>query len=349
MSAQNASEKTNRKNRVVVICPGRGSYTKETLGYLKKFKPGIDDFVTDIDGRRAARGEPTISELDNAATFAPGVHTKGENASTLIYACSYADFQSLDLSKNEIVAVTGNSMGWYLALAFAGSLDWAGAFDVINTMGSMMKEKIIGGQIIFPVTDGDWRPNRELKDIVEKTILEARDAGGEVYPSIHLGGYAVIGGDASGLSFMMKRLPKIENYPFQLVNHAAFHTPLLRQTSERAFEIIGQELFHRPKVPLIDGQGKIWQPYSTDVGALYNYTLDTQVVDTYDFTKAVTVGLKEFAPDKLVLLGPGNSLGGAIGQILVENKWEGIASRADFSSRQKTNPFLISMGLNAQP
>lgn len=333
-----------KKERLVVICPGRGSYTKETLGYLKKFKPAIDDFVSDIDGRRSARGEPTISELDNATTFSPGIHTKGENASPLIYACSYADFQSIDLAKNEIVAVTGNSMGWYLTLAFAGALDWAAGFDVINTMGSMMKEKIIGGQIIFPIIDGDWKKDPELENIVAKIIADARKAGGEVYPSIRLGGYAVIGGDTLGLSFMMKHLPKIENYPFQLVNHAAFHTPLLKQTSQKAFEVLGQELFSKPRLPMIDGQGKIWQPYSTDVEALYRYTLGTQVVDTYDFTKAVTVSLKEFAPDRLVLLGPGNSLGGAIGQILVENKWQSISSKSEFSIRQKSNPFLVSMG-----
>lgn len=334
-----------KKNRLAIICPGRGSYTKETLGYLTKYRPRINEFVDDLDTRRKSRGEPTITELDTAATFSPGVHTKGENASTLIYACSYADFQSIDLEKNEIVAVTGNSMGWYLALAFGGALNWASAFDVINTMGSMMKDKIIGGQIIYPVVNGDWIKSKELSATVEKAIHEARAQGGEIYPSIHLGGYAVMGGDAKGLSLMMKLLPKIENYPFQLVNHAAFHTPLLKQTSERAFEILSPELFQTPTKPLVDGRGKIWQPYATDLEDLYRYTLDTQVVDTYDFTKAVTVTLKEFAPDKLVLLGPGNSLGGSIGQIIVENKWLGIQNKADFSAFQKQDPFLISMGL----
>jgi [acyl-carrier-protein] S-malonyltransferase len=334
-----------KKNRLAIICPGRGSYTKETLGYLNKYRPRINEFVDDLDTRRKSRGEPTITELDTAATFSPGVHTKGENASTLIYACSYADFQSIDLEKNEIVAVTGNSMGWYLALAFGGALNWASAFDVINTMGSMMKDKIVGGQIIYPVVKGDWIKSKELSATVEKAIHEARAQGGEIYPSIHLGGYAVMGGDAKGLSLMMKLLPKIENYPFQLVNHAAFHTPLLKQTSERAFEILSPELFQTPTKPLVDGRGKIWQPYATDLEDLYRYTLDTQVVDTYDFTKAVTVTLKEFAPDKLVLLGPGNSLGGSIGQILVENKWLGIQNKADFSAYQKQDPFLISMGL----
>ncbi len=335
-----------RKERLLVVCPGRGSYTKETLKYLSRPRAGrIDDFLVDIDARRARLGEPTISELDNADVFQPGIHTKGENASTLIYACSYADFQSIDREKSEIVAVTGNSMGWYLTLAYAGALNWAGAFDVINTMGSMMKNKIIGGQIIYPVVDGDWRRSHEMVEIVETTMTKARAAGGEVYLSIRLGGYAVIAGDSVGLGYMLKNLPKIENYPFQLVNHAAFHTPMLRETSARAFELLSVDLFSRPSIPMIDGCGHIWQPYSTDVEALYRYTLDTQVVDTYDFTKAVTVGLKEFAPDKVVLLGPGNSLGGSIGQILIENKWLGITSKADFSLRQKENPFLISMGL----
>ena len=333
------------KKRIVVIAPGRGSYTKETLGYLNPHREKIADFISDIDARRQSRGEPTISELDQAQTFSPAIHTKGENASTLIYACSYADFQSIDREKYEIVAVTGNSMGWYLALAFGGALNWAGAFDIINTMGSMMKEKIIGGQVIYPIVNGDWIKSQEQMTIVENAIHESRAQGGEVHLSIRLGGYAVIGGDAKGLKTLMTLLPKIENYPFQLVNHAAFHTPLLKETSERAFEMLPLSLFQTPSLPLIDGRGKIWQPYATDLEALYRYTLDTQVVDTYDFTKAITVSLKEFAPDHLVLLGPGNSLGGSIGQILVENKWIGITNKDEFSARQKADPFLLSLGL----
>lgn len=337
------------KKRAVVICPGRGSYTKETLGYLKKHRPAVDEFVADLDGRRKARGELTISELDNAVEFKPGVHTKGENASTLIYACSYADFQAIDREKFEIVAVTGNSMGWYLAMSFAGALDWRGSFEVINTMGSMMKDKIIGGQIIYPVVDGDWRRSRELQETVDAAIAETRNGHGFAYPSIRLGGYAVIGGDSAGLSYLMKTLPKIENYPFQLVNHAAFHTPLLAETSQRAFQELGIELFREPTLPMVDGRGKIWQPYSTDLDDLYDYTLGHQVIETYDFTKAVSVCLKEFAPDHLILLGPGNSLGGSIGQILIENQWHGMKSKSDFTSMQKSavgeSPFLISMGL----
>lgn len=333
------------KKRIVVICPGRGSYTKDNLKYLSQFGGHVGGFITDIDERRRHLGQPTISELDNDPVFKPAVHTRGENASALIYACAYADFMAIDRSKYEIVAVTGNSMGWYLALAFAGALDPAAAFDVINTMGSMMKDEIIGGQVIYPICDQNWVTQPERRALVESAVKKVNESGrGQVYISIELGGMLVLGGDHPGVAAILKELPPIENYPFQLINHAAFHTPILRETSARAFELLPSSLFSKPKVPLIDGRGAIWRPYSTNTEDLYHYTLGTQVVETYDFTRAVSVALKEFAPDHLVLLGPGSSLGGAIGQILIQNDWYGLKSKAQFSQTQLDSPQLLAMG-----
>ncbi len=335
----------NKKERVVVICPGRGTYTKETLGYLKKYRPQLNNFINTLDEKRSSLGTPTLSELDNETNFKPQLHTKGENASALIYACSYADFLNLDTEKYEVVAITGNSMGWYIALAVAGVLNTHNAFEVINTMGSMMKEQIIGGQIIYPLTDENWVTKTQTLALIKNELAQVNKIEGcQAYVSIYLGGYIVIGGNQKALDLLLKNLPKIENYPFQLINHAAFHTPLLTETSKKAFQILKPELFQKPSLPLIDGQGKIWQNYATDLNELYNYTFDHQVVQAYDFTKAITVSLKEFAPDRLILLGPGNSLGGAIGQILVENNWKNLKSKNDFSERQKQDAFLISMG-----
>jgi len=333
------------KKRIVVICPGRGTYTKETLGYLKTHGAFVGDFIKDIDQRRSELNEPTITELDFSDTFKPQVHTRGEHASSLIYACSYADFMAIDRQKYDIVAVTGNSMGWYLALAYGGSLDWAGGFKVINTMGSMMKEQIIGGQVIYPVCDEQWRPSPERLNQVEQAVIRARQMeGAEIYPSIYLGGYIVLGSNKAGITGLLKELPPVENYPFQLINHAAFHTPLLHSTAEKAFQKIPMDIFTRPEVPLIDGRGYIWQPHSTDIEELYHYTLGHQVIEPYDFTLAITVALKEFAPDHLVLLGPGSSLGGSVGQILIENDWHGLKSKQDFTQRQAESPILLAMG-----
>lgn len=335
----------NKKERVVVICPGRGTYTKETLGYLRKFKPQLSSFINSLDEKRIGLNAPSLSALDDEPVFKPQLHTKGENASALIYACSYADYLSLDFNQYEVVAVTGNSMGWYIALAVAGALNVDSAFTLVNTMGSMMKNQLIGGQLIYPLCDENWHllPARKaLIDTAIKAVNQLPDC--EAHVSINLGGYIVIGANQNALNYLLKSLPKIENYPFQLINHAAFHTPLLQGISAKAFQELSLELFQRPSLPLVDGRGHIWQNYATDLLELYNYTLGHQVIEPYDFTKAITVSLKEFCPDRLILLGPGNSLGGAIGQILIENKWLDICSKSEFTERQKLDPFLLSVG-----
>ncbi|MEM9106931.1 MAG: ACP S-malonyltransferase, partial [Pseudomonadota bacterium] len=55
-----------------------------------------------------------------------------------------------------------------------------------------------------------------------------------------------------------------------------------------------------------------------------------------------------FAPDCIIVLGPGNSLGGAVAQSLIGIGWEGMQSKSDFVARQSEEPFLISMGLEDQ-
>jgi len=333
------------KKRIVVVCPGRGSYTKETLGYLNKYQSKFSHFIAELDQEKSKLNELTISELDKAESFKPALHTKGEHASTLIYACSYCDFLNIDSDKYEVVAVTGNSMGWYIAMAVAGALGTKQAFNVINIMGSMMKSGIIGGQIIYPITDVDWQIDQQKKKQVQSIIFETNLISGcQAYISIHLGGYLVIGGNQKALDHLLKALPKQENYPFQLLNHAAFHTPLLQETSVQAFAELTEELFSKPRIPMVDGRGHLWMPYSTNVSDLYQYTLGHQVTEVYDFTKAISFCLKEFCPDHLVLLGPGNTLGGSIGQILVENNWRNIKSKTDFTEMQKETPFLISLG-----
>jgi acyl transferase domain-containing protein len=335
------------RKTAVVICPGRGTYTKTELGYLARHRPAIDAFVERLDGRLAALGEPTVSALDGAASFSLKTHTPGEYASTLIYACSAADFAAINRESIDIVAVTGNSMGWYTALALGGALSESAAFELIHGMGSMMRGGVIGGQLIYPLVDDQWRHSPERAALVATALAEVRQIPGcEAYPSISFGGYAIIGGNSEALQKLQKMLPPADDgrYPLNLVNHAAFHTPMLRGISERAFSLFGSALFGAPSVPLIDGRGIIWQPYATDAQALRAYTLGHQVYETYDFSAAVSVALKEFAPDYLILLGPGSSSGGAIGQILIANHWLGLADKAAFSERQAQAPFLIAMG-----
>lgn len=339
-----------QRKRAVVVCPGRGTYNKEELGYLKRLHPDKISIVESIDRYRQQKRQVSIQSLDEAVQYNMRTHTAGENASALIYACAISDFQSINQDEYEIVAITGNSMGWYIALAAAGALHPAAAIELINTMGSMMTSGVIGGQMIYPITDEHWVLDQDLLKRSEQALIEVNNRQGcEVYVSIKLGGYVVFGGNRTGLKALEHTLPKVQDrYPMKLFNHAAFHTPLLHDISVKAKSLLSSDLFTSPETPLIDGLGQIWQPYSCDAKALYDYTLGTQVVDTYHFTKAIEVSIKEFAPDKLIVLGPGATLGGAIAQSLIQHKWLNLQNKKDFISLQQADPFLLAMGLSEQ-
>jgi len=330
------------RQRVVVVCPGRGSYSRETTGYINNYKNNISSYLSSFDKRRKEDGRLGIAGLDSM-NFKSKIHMVGENASSLIYACSLNDFLSIDQTKYEIVAVTGNSMGWYSALAFSEAVSFDNGYELINTMGSMMENKIVGEQLIYPIVNEDWIIDKKIKQKVFDEINKAK-----AFVSINLGGYVVVGGSKESLKKLLKRLPPIENYPFVIPYHGAFHTPLMHEISSKGFEKIPKSFFLKPSIPIIDGRGFIWSPYGTDSRELYNYTIGSQVTESYSFTNSITTALKEFCPDKLIALGPGNSLGGVIGQIIIKNKWNSIRTKKSFIAKQKKDSFLVSMGILEQ-
>ena len=323
--------------KVLVVCPGRDSYTEETMGYLKPFYSG--EVLGFIDKERKKLGKPMLCELDSLP-FKSYIHTRGEHACPLVYAGSCADFLTLKESY-KVIALAGNSMGWYTALFLAKSLDKEVAFLLVQTMGESL---LIGKQVICPLVDENWCLDVTRRQMVFRAIKEVnQQSGGWAGVSIHLGGNVVVGVNVVGVDFLLERLPQQGVYPSYLVNHGAFHTPLLKEASERAFKLFPEKVFYPPEIPIVDGRGKIWTPYCTDTKALREYTLGTQVVEPYHFTRSIEVALKEFAPDRVILLGPGNFLGGVLGQIMVDIHWRGLSSKQDFTHQQSQH--LISMGL----
>ncbi|MEM9422003.1 MAG: ACP S-malonyltransferase, partial [Pseudomonadota bacterium] len=276
-------------------------------------------------------------------------HASSMNASALIYTCALGDFADIDLEQYEIVAVTGNSLGWYLALAAAGALSPKAAITLIDTMGQLMEDHGVGGQIVYPTVDTEWRHNEERAAYVTEAMANARSTkGAEVYHSIHLGGMEVLAGNEKGLGTLEEALPQAdERFPFRLARHAAFHTPLLNHVSQMAQDLLPPSLFQRSQLPMIDGRGKVWRPYD-NLTDLWEYTLGEQIIDTYDFSTAVEVAMKEFAPDRLIVLGPGSSLGPPIAQTLIRHDWRGIDSKSRFISSQSSDPFVLAMGIEEQ-
>ena len=329
----------------VLICPGRGTYMKTELGSLARFPdPAL---LARFDAERARLGQETLTALDSAQTYSVARHSRGDNASALIYACTLGDRLALD--GVELVAVTGNSMGWYSALACAGALSAMDGFTLVNTMGTLMQEALIGGQLVYPVMGEDWQdaPVRraELLALVEQI---ADRPGHDLALSIDLGGMLVIAGNEAGLAAFETAVPVQGRFPLRLGNHAAFHTVLQAPVAAKGRASLPKSLFSQPKTPLIDGRGHVWWPGAATTGVLYDYTLGHQVVEPYDFTAAIRTAAREFAPDYFIVPGPGTTLGGAVAQSLIRANWRGMAAKADFQRMQAEDPFLISMALPDQ-
>lgn len=337
--------------RVLLLCPGRGSYTAGELGSLT----GLDahpraavlrELLEREDPRRRALGAEAVREMDAAERFHSGF-LRGDNAAPLIFSVGVYDALRLDPSRARVVAVAGNSMGWYTALYCAGALDLEEGWRLVTTMGDMTRDGAIGGQIVYPVVDDAWRADPGRAAAVEDALEAVRRQGRAVGLSIRYGGLAVLWAEERALGALEGQLPPVRlgkrDYPMRLLGNSAFHSPLMGAIAERALTELADLRLRAPRVPLIDGRGAQWRPLATATGELLEYTLGTQVTESFDFAAAVRVALREYAPDRIVLLGPGDSLGAAVAQMLIAERWQGIDGREAFVERQASDPLLLAM------
>jgi acyl transferase domain-containing protein len=339
------------KPAALVICPGRGTYGKAELGYLKRLHADKTELLATVDRLRSRRDQPTISDLDGADRFSVATHTRGDIASPLIFTASYADYLAIDRSRFDIAAVTGNSMGWYTALACVGAVSLEHGFSIVDAMGENSQAGEPGGQLLLQVVDEDWREVPGLRDDLLGAVetINSRPGRG-LYLSIDLGGMMVFAGNDPGLDALLAEGPHTPGRePMRLVNHGPFHTPLMQGASDRARASLPASWFAGPDVPMVDGRGHIWRPFASNSEALWHYTFAAQILETYRFTRAVQVAVREYAPDRIILLGPGDTLGGAIAQALIAIEWRGLRSKRDFQEMQASSaPVLLSMGREDQ-
>lgn len=336
------------RTTAVLICPGRGTYNKAELGTLSRTHVN-HPLIAEWDLMRAEAGQNTLTDLDAASRFSAARHTTGDNASALIYACSYLDAQTA-YETHDIVAVTGNSLGWYIALAAGGGTDALNGMRIVNTMGSLMHQHGKGGQVLYPFVDDNWQPiageEARLNNLIE-TINNQTDH--ILSLSIHLGGMLVVAGNEAGLCAFEDAVKDDQGrQPLRLPNHAAFHTSLMQDVARMGRDVLPANLITDPHTALVDGRGSVWHPAATNLADLHGYTLGHQVTQTYDFTAAVQSAARNFAPERFIITGPGTTLGSAVAQSLIALKWQGIDSKQAFAERQATNPLVLSMGRSDQ-
>lgn len=339
--------------RVLVVCPGRGSYDRASLGQLAHRQGEAAQILDACDAYRASLDRPTVRALDAAERYQSARHVAGEHASLLTFACAMADLADLDRNRYEVVGVTGNSMGWYTALAASGALALPQAIELVETMGWYQRGNVIGGQLILPCHGSGHLDDPSTIAAIDEALAACREAGHQTWWSIRLGGYAVLGADRDGLRWLQEHLPSTEQsgrtFPAQLPMHSAFHTPLLQPASEAAQRDLAHLTPVAPQVPLIDGRGYVHRPLHADPRELLRYTLTEQVVAPYDFAMAVRAALAHTGADTVVALGPGNSLGGPLARILVAEGWRGARDKASLAARQASDhPVLLSFGVDEQ-
>ena len=314
--------------RVVLFCPGRGAYGRAELGFIGDHRrPGPVADVLQVADSLQESGE-TITELDALERFRPGLHLDGVNAAELIYFGTMFHAEHLR-ERYDIVAVAGNSLGWYTALAASGAVDPGEGWKLVQSMAQLQGE-VRGGQVLTTVVDEDWWPDPEARAELDQA-LAATNAKGEEYfiaPSIYLGGHEVLGGTDKGVAHLLENLTKRKlgkrEYPIQLAGNGPFHTPLCQATSEAAKDRLADLRLRRPQTHLIDGLGRVHSPWSSSPSDILDYTLSTQVLRTFDFTACVRTALREFNPDVLLCAGPGSSLRAPVGHVVLAEGFRGV-------------------------
>jgi [acyl-carrier-protein] S-malonyltransferase len=328
-------------SRVVLVLPGRGSYTERTMGQLDP----AHRWVQAAEGMRAELGLDSLVELDRADRFSPARHLRPAHVSPLIYLRTMLDVARVR-QEHEVVAIVGNSMGWYTALAAGGSLTFEDGFRLVQKMSMLQEEHgATGGQLVYPLVGEDWLRIPEREAAIEQLVSGNKQT---LFHSIHLGGQAVLAGTREGMTAAMSELESIQQgritYPLRLAQHGPYHTPLVEKTAKAAREFASELFFEQPEIELIDGLGRRHTPWGANTKMLRKYTFGAQITDTYDFTRSVEVAICEHAPDRLVATGPGNTLGGICGQILIGLQWRGIKCKESFLAVQESDaPMLESM------
>jgi [acyl-carrier-protein] S-malonyltransferase len=335
------------RKTALVVAPGRGTYGKGELGSIARLHGArFGELIANFDAQRRERGQPTVTELDGADRFSVATHMRGDVAAPLIYTATALDYLSIDRDKYDVVAALGNSMGWYSALALGGAVSVEDGFRISNAMGLNSQTHGPGGQVLLQVVDEDWRPVPGLRDSLFALVADiASRSANALALSIDLAGMLVLAGNEEGLAALLAEAPPTPGRdPLRLAGHGPFHTPLMFGSSDKAMAELPHALFHRPALPLVDGRGHIWRRHASDPAMLWDYTFGHQILAPYDFALSVQVAVKEYAPDVIILPGPGDTLGGAIAQSLIGIGWQGIRSKADFAARQAADPILLSMG-----
>jgi hypothetical protein len=330
--------------RAAVAFPGRGSYGPGSLGSL----PADHPWVGRADELRAEAGLPALSSIDAAERFSPALHLRAANAWPLTFLASLLDAERI-ADDHEVVVVVASSIGWYTALAASGALEFDDAFRLVQQMALAAEEPLddaaMAAELVYPLIDDAWEQDDARAGLIDAALAEAGEGATR---ALELGSFSVIAGTAGAVERVGASLPPVimggRSYPLRLASADAWHTPLRARSAASAAGRLSDLRWERPKVTIVDGRGVRFTPLSTDPARLAEQSLVGHAEAPYDFARAFRVALREYAPDVVLLPGPGATLGTACAQLIVAEGYRGIRSRTELEAVQAgSSPLLLSM------
>jgi hypothetical protein len=329
--------------RAAVAFPGRGSYGPGSRGSL----PADHPWVGRADDLRAAAGMPALSAID-AEPFSAALHLRPANAWPLTFLVSLLDAERI-ADDHEAVVVVASSIGWYTALAASGALEFDDGFRLVQQMALAAEEPLddaaTAAELVYPLIDDAWERDEARAGLIDAALAGAGEGAAR---AVELGSFSVIAGTAGAVERVGASLPPVtmggRAYPLRLAPADAWHTPLRARSAASAASRLGDLGWERPRVPIVDGRGVRFTPLSTDPERLAEQSLVVHAEAPYDFARAFRVALREYAPDVVLLPGPGATLGTACAQLIVAEGYRGIRSRTELEAVQAgPSPLLLSM------
>ena len=197
------------KQAALVICPGRGTYGKAELGYLKRLHADKAELIATVDRLRAERGQPTISELDGAERFSPApAHPRRHRLAADLHRllCRFPRHRPVALRHRR-----GHRQ--FDGLVHDARLRRRGralehGFSIVDAMGENSQAGEPGGQVLLTLVDEDWREVPGLRDAAAGAGRgDRRPRGCDLYVSIELGGMMVFAGNEAGLAALLAEAP----------------------------------------------------------------------------------------------------------------------------------------------
>ncbi|HET7520289.1 MAG TPA: hypothetical protein VFK61_01985 [Candidatus Limnocylindria bacterium] len=334
----------SERPRALLVCPGGGPTGMAPPGSLADHP-----LIGAVDAMRLEYGLEPLAEL-NRTPFDPSRHLRPANAAPGLFVRTLLDAERVEEDLG-IAVVVGSSVGWYAALAVSGALPIGDAFRLVQEV-SLIREDAMrqgGGQVIYPLLDSRWRPSADARAAVADVLSDAGAGAHPAFESIDFGGFVVLAGDEAGVGRLLQQLPVVQvgerRFPLRLAMQGPDHTPLAEGVAEAAADRLSSLGWRAPRVPLVDGRGARWSPWSTDPASLRDHTLGAQLVEPYHFGVGLRVALREYAPDHVVVAGAGGGMMAIVGQVIVEEGYRGLRSRAAFEAAQRSaRPLVLSVG-----